>query len=360
MVLAKNYGYNVFLCTAEDSYLARISSKIDIEIIPYKEHFLNRFSNFHKYFPLHKLQKKIKFDIVHCFDFRHLFALSFQLKTEDLTALVVTQDHTIDKPLQRFWYRPLISRIDSLILINKNLKNDALGNLGLPNKKIDYFGMGIKNEVVQPQAEQQINFDLYKNYFLAATNISITSDEKSNLVPLLTALKVLNEKMPGGKKSKLIFISAVEFQKIEFLPEFMKYIQENQLEEDVLFITAFEISPILQYLDLWISICSEVLIEDFAISALLGEVPVILPRNFCSKNLLEEFEGVGETYKLFDSRELKDKWEKVILGSPVFKEKTRLYKYFIEREHSSKSYKTALLSLYSRVVLRRARLFRKK
>ena len=89
------------------------------------------------------------------------------------------------------------------------------------------------------------------------------------------------------------------------------------------------------------------------------EVPAIFARNFCSKDLIEEYEGVGETYKLYDSRELRDKWEKIILGNAVFKEKSRLYKFFIEREHSYKTYKGELLNLYTRTVQRRARLFRK-
>jgi hypothetical protein len=112
-------------------------------------------------------------------------------------------------------------------------------------------------------------------------------------------------------------------------------------------------------LSLWISSCPKELVEDFAISALMQEVPAIFARNFCTKDIIEEYEGVGETYKLYDARELRDKWDKVILGNAVFKQKTRLYKYFIEKEHSYKTYKVQLLNLYTRTVQRRARLFRK-
>ncbi|MDD4976604.1 MAG: hypothetical protein PHY93_19770, partial [Bacteriovorax sp.] len=166
--------------------------------------------------------------------------------------------------------------------------------------------------------------------------------------------------MPGGKKSKLVFISAVEFQSISILPEIMRQVQEQELQEDVLFVTTQDIVRVITYLNVWISNCSQELIEDFAISAIMQEVPAIFVRNFCTKDLIEEYEGVGETYKLYDARELRDKWEKIILGNAVFKEKTRLYKYFIEREHSYKTYKTQLLNLYTRTVQRRARLFRKK
>jgi hypothetical protein len=360
MLLAKKHGYNIYLCTYKNSFLAQIAGKLDIAIIPYKEHYLNNLTVFHKHFSLSKIFKRVKIDIVHCYDFNLLFSLSVQLKTENFTALIITQDHVIDKPLQRFWYRPLISRIDSLIIVNKNLKQDAIGNLGLPLKKIEYFGMGLKLDSPIDSESVAINFELYKNYFLAGTYVSPEISDLATLTPLLSALKVLNEKLPGAKMSKLVFISAVEFQSIAILPEIMRQIRELELEEDVLFVTTQDIVKIISYLNVWISNCSQELIEDFAISALLQEVPAIFARNFCTKDLLEEFEGIGETYKLYDARELRDKWEKVILGNAIFQEKTRLYKYFIEKEHSYKTYKTQLLNLYTRTVQRRARLFRKK
>ena len=273
---------------------------------------------------------------------------------------MITQDHVIDKPLQRFWYRPLISRIDSLIMINKNLKQDALGNLGLPLKKIEYFGMGLKLEAANDPEKIALNFELYQDYFLVGTYVSPEISDHTRLTPLLSALKVLNEKMPGGLKSKLVLLSAVEFQSISILPEIMREIQEQELQDDVLFVTTQDIVGVISNLNAWISNTPMELIEDFALSAIMHEVPAMMARNFCSKDLIEEYEGVGETYKLHDARELRDKWEKIILGSALYREKTQLYKYFIEREHSYKSYKTQLLNLYTRTVQRRARLFRKK
>lgn len=357
---AKKHGYNIYLCTYEDSFAARVAKHLEIEVIPYKPHFLNRFFRFHKHLSLTPAFKKAHIDIVHCYNFNLLFSLSIQLKRQNITALVITQDHTIDKPLQRFWYRPLISRIDSLIIANKNLLQDAIGNLGLPLKKVEYFGLGIKYEDAVNPLQIAVNFELYKDYFLAGTYVSPGLNDHKHLVPVLAALKVINEKVPAGMRSKLVLISPVDFQSMTLLPNLMRDIQEQDLQEDVLFVTTQDIIGVISRLNLWISNTPHELIEDFAISALVHEVPAILGRNFCSKDLLEEYEGVGETYKLFDARELRDKWEKIILGRAVYHEKTRLYKYFIEREHSHKSYKSQLLNLYSKSVQRRVRLFRKK
>ena len=297
--------------------------------------------------------------MVHCYDFNLLFSLSSQLKRQKLTALIITQDHVIDKPLQRFWYRPLIARIDSLIMINKNLLQDALGNLGLPLKRIEYFGMGIKNEDPTNQAKLAINFEQYKDYFLAGTYVSPEISDVETLTPLFSALKVLNEKLPGGIRSKLVLISAEDFQLLAILPEIMRQVELQQLQEDIVFVTTQDIFKVISFLNVWVSNCSKELIEDFALSAIMQEVPAIFARNFCTKDLLEDCEGIGESYKLFDARELRDKWEKIILGHTFYKEKARVYKYFIEREHSYKNYKIQLLNLYTRTVQRRARLFRK-
>jgi hypothetical protein len=360
MNLSKKLGHKVYLCTYEDSFLAKCARHLSIEIIPFKVHFINSMTVFHKHFSLKSLFKKIGIDIIHCYDFSLLLSLSIQLKTQNLVALIMTQDHLIDKPLQRFLFKPLISRIDSLIMVNKNLKQDARGNLDLTFKKIEYFGIGLKSDGLLENELVTVDFDLYKDYFLAGTYISPEGPELKTFTPLISALKVINEKSPGGKKSKLVFLSAVDFQTLSILPEIMRLIQEQELQDDVLFVTTSNVDNVLPHFNVWISNRENELIEDFAISALLHEVPAIMPRNFCTKDFLEDYVGVGETYKLYDARELRDKLEKIILGNAVFKEKARVYKYFIERDQSLKSYQTHLFAVYTRAVQRRVRLFAKK
>ena len=360
IVLAKTSGYNVLLCTYTDSFLAQKALAAGIEVVPYHDHFFNYFFSFHKYLSLKKFYKKHSIDIVHCYDFKFLFALSSQLKVLNRTALIISQDHAIDKPLQRFWYRPLITRIDSLILLNKNLQPDVLGNLGVSRRKIENFGMGLKEEIPEFQSETAVNFKLYKEYFLVGTYLSPELSDCTSLAPLLLALKVLNQKKSLGKQSKLCLISSIEFSQMKLLSSLKTQIESLDLQDEVLFITAKEIEAIIPYLNLWISSGAFELMEDFAMNAMLHCVPAIMPRNFCSKDFLEEYPGVGETYKLYDARELRDKWEKIMLTFGVFYENLRLYRFFIEREHSYLNYKNQLLGLYTRTVQRRLRAFRKK
>lgn len=361
MLLAKNQGYNVVLYAYADSFLAQKAQSAGIEIITYHESFLNLFFSFHKYISLKKVLKKYSsLEIVHCYDFSFLFALSTQLKVQNHTAFIFSQDHSVDKPLQRFWYRPLITRIDSLILLNKNLQPDAIGNLGVSRRKIEYFGMGLKEEIPAFQSEIAVNFNLYKEYFLVGTYLSPELSDCSSFSPLFLALKILNAKKALGKQSKLCLISSVEFSQMKLLADLKTQIEELDIKDEVLFITAKEIEAVIPYLNLWISSGATELMEDFAMTAMLHCVPALMPRNFCVKDFLEEYPGVGDTYKLYDARELRDRWEKFMLNSGAFLENLRLYRYFIERDHAYLKYKVQLLGLYNRTVQRRIRVFRKR
>jgi hypothetical protein len=360
MQMAKMHGYNILLCTYLDSFLSQKAQAAGIEIISYHDHVLNYFFSFHKFYSFKKIFKHYSIDIVHCYDFSLLFSLTSQLKVLKYTSLVFSQDCAIDKPLQRFWFRPLIARIDSLVLLNKNLEPDALGNLGVSRRKIEHFGMGLKDEISEFQNETAINFALYKDSFLVGTYLSPELSDCSSLSPLLLALKVLNEKKSLGKQSKLCLISSIEFSQMKLLSDLRTQIEVLELRDEVLFITAKEIEAIIPHLNLWISSGATELIEDFAMSSMMHGVPALMARNFCSRDFLEEYPGLGETYKTYDARELRDKWEKIMLSFGIFHEKLRLYRFFIERDHNYLNYKNQLLGLYTRTVQRRLRVFRKK
>lgn len=360
MTQARDHGYNVILMAQENSFVAQVGKEYGFEVEFIKNSFINSLMSFHRHISLHNIFKHHHIDIVHFYDSSILCSIAFQLKPHIKTALVFTQSSPIDKTLKFFWYRPFINRLDSLLLSNKNLWDDAQGNLGLESKKIEYFGNGIRFDSYLKESDITVNFDLYKDYFLAATYVSPGVDDHSLIAPILHALKVINQRKPAGKKSKLILISPIDFQTFDYLPKLMKEIQELGLEEDVLFVSTKDIPGLISHFDLWISNSPEELIEDHALCALTHEVPVILARNYCAKELLAEYEGVGESYKLYDARELRVRWESIMMSKSVYREKTRLYKFFIEREHSFKNYRAQLMSVYSRSISRRIRESRQK
>lgn len=365
IVIAKENGYNVIIYVEEDSLFHQKMKLQNLEVICIEPHFLNRLTVFHNHLPIRKIVDERKVDIVHCYDFSYLFSLSFQLQRRVMVSFVLSQDHSVEKQLRSFWYRPIITRIDSLILLNKHLKNDTLGGLQLPLKKIEYFGLPILTESEPGEeekkalAEVQKQFEQYDENFLVGAYVAPTSYDLKTLLPLFSALEVLKQKNPAGKVSKLVLISHVSFKEIPLFESMAKFIQDHKLENDLIFVTTRNIDAVQKYVQTWVCIDQNDLIEDFAISAILADVPVIFVRNFSSNELVREFQGIGETYKALDARELREKWEKMLTSNSLYAEKTRVFKYFFEREFSLANYRANLLGLYTRIVQRRNRLFKK-
>jgi len=358
MLLAREQGKDILLVAPLNSYISKEARDRHIQVYSFEKSFFNRLNFYHKHFSIKKILQQNKIEVIHCYDFNLLFSLSFQLRRYPLISLILTQEHAIDKPLQRFWYRPLISRIDYLILSNKELMQDALGNLGLPPKKIEYFGMGLSTSLVKMSDDVEEKFQLYKEYFLVGTHLSPELESVSSLEPLFYALHVLNEdRAYSQKKTKLILATATELKNFPLLKDLRLKIDELHLSEDVLFVSTPNLEAVIPKVNLWVSNCHTELLEDYSLVALMSDVPIIVGRNLCTMHLLKNYEGVGECYKLSDSRELREAWRKVMLAENVYISKIRLYKYFIEKEHDYKSYKRELRELYMRVHERRMRLF---
>lgn len=355
--IALEAGFKVVLATYLNSQLAKEAQALGIECVPINDHVINRFTAYHKHYPLKSVIKKYKISVVHCYEMSLLISMVTQLRGFNLVSLVITVDHPIDRPLQRFWYKPLIARIDFLILLNKHLKNDLVGNLALPSKKIEYFGMGIKNrKPVLPEAIDE-SFSSYKDYFLAGTYISSDLETIEPLVPILLSLKVINFKRESDLPVKLCLVAESDFKIMTILKPLKEFIEQNDLSNNIVFVSTKDVDGVMTKLSLWISNPGGELIEDYALSALVHEVPVLMPRNFCSRALFKEYEGIGESYKAFDSRELREKWSKILMGYNLYRDKTRLFKFFIEKEHDYKIYRQDLVDLYTKMTLRRSRIF---
>lgn len=358
--LAKLDGHQTILLSHPDTFVSKRALELGIETIILGKHFFNRFFTFHSYAPCIALAEKRQVDLIHIYDFEILFSISYQLNRHPLISLVVTVDHILQEQLKRLWFRPLIYRIDALLMLNPHLRNNLIGNLGLPTKKMAYFGTGVVDIDREVQDQIQQKFEIYKDYFLAGAFLPPAWKDVDHIVPALLALKIINQEMPGGKRSKLVLFSDHEFAGRDYFFNLKKVIEDHELQDDVLFIETQKMNEGPGELSLWICLNPDELIEDHALMALFNEVPVLFARNFTSKSFIYEHEGIGETYKLHDARELRENWTRILMGHSVFRDKVRLYKYFITREHHYPKYQADLLSLYTKLVQRRKRVFRKK
>ncbi len=364
--------YKVTVLVTEDSYLHTELKKLNVEVFFIGNHFLNRLTSFHDFVGLRTLFRKYgdEIQVIHIYEFNFLVGLSLQLLRKSLVSLVITSDSLVDDELRHFWYRPIITRIDSLIIIHKYLKNDVIGGLLLPHKKVDYFGMPLihdKKLLLQPEIPDEVlghsKINAYTHNLLIGTYVSPTLENFEDLIPIISALYVMKQKVNLEKELerplKLVLVGMVEFQSLKIFTALMNYIDAHQLNDDILFVTAIDVELIQKKFHLWVSLDPYAMVEDYALSAITKDIPIILPRNVCSAELLRDFQGIGETYKLGDSRELREKIEKALKNIGPYTQNTQVFKYFFEKEYSTIHYKNNLLGLYSRIIQRRSRLFKK-
>ncbi len=361
-IIAKEAGFSVYILTNEDNFLSKIAKLNNLEVLPFKNSILNKFSDFHLLINVKKILREFKISIVHCYDFQFVVSLSIQMRNFKDLSLVITHDHNIDLPLKSFIYRPFFSRIESLIISNRIILSDALGNLGISAWKIKYLGMGIKpkfEDETPKLLKEEAYFKQFQNYFLAGTYVSPEISNLDEIAYLLYALKSINTKSPSGITSKLVLISEANFSEMKIFQSFKNLVEELALQEEVIFVTASEVELILDKLSLWISHSELEFIEDFTILALIHHLPILVPKNLATMELFREYQGIGESYSKQDARDLRVQWEKILMANSVYREKVRLYKFFIEREHAFEPYKSGLLEIYQKLLERRQRLVQK-
>ena len=139
----------------------------------------------------------------------------------------------------------------------------------------------------------------------------------------------------------------------------MEKIKQFKVEDDVILVEEDEFSSHVHELHLWLTLTTHDLIEDFALMALTKDIPTIFIRNFTTLQFMADYPGLGETYKAQDARELREKWEAILLAHNYYVEKTRVYRFFLERECSTKNYRLELQELYRRTFSRRLKFFTK-
>jgi len=361
-LLANQAGFEVYILTNANNFLTKIALVNSLTVLPMSTSILNKFSDFHFLINAKKILKEYKISIVHCYDFHFVVSLSIQMRKLKEISLVITHDHNIDLPLKSFIYRPFFSRIEALIISNRVILSDALGNLGISAWKIKYLGMGIKpkfEETTEMKHLEEDHFKKYQNFFLAGTYISPEISQIDEIAFLFYALKSINTKNPGGVNSKLVLISESNFNEMKIFQELKNLIQELSLQDEVVFVTASEVEMILERLSVWISHTEQEFIEDFTVLGLIHHLPVLVPKNLATMELFREYQGIGEAYSKKDARDLRFHWEKILMANSVYREKVRLYKFFIEREHAFEPYKQGLTEIYQKLLERRQRLMQK-
>lgn len=352
ILTAKEVGHNVFLYCLRDSSIHNQAKAYGIDCFFHTGKNNLKLRHWFQLSELRKIIRDFNISLVHCFDLNFFWPLSYFLRKKKTVSLVLSLNSDIHKYFLDFYYRPLIGRLDLILLPIREMFESIHSHMGVPLMKMEFMGLGLslKSSKITPKRTDSWEMGAF---------IGGHVDDAEHVLPVLRTLSSLISHEDSDKNFKLYLISDKKWKQFVIYPELSKYILEHGLENFVSFEQIDEVELFQKKLHLWISLNKHEAIEDFTICALLNKVPVITPRNPFSMEVLRQFGNVGRTYKAGDSRELKNRCLEVAKEEDIILQNLTHASEQVERAFGVQSYKNQLLKLYERTLNKRARLYGK-
>lgn len=354
-LLAQENGARVYLYTYKKTRLRNKAHEAGIECLYHKGKFASKIFEWHK---LRKLSRKIddlNINLVHCYDTRVLWPLCFYLRQKKLIPLVFTLSSELKSYYRDFWYRPLSSRIDQVVLPLPDMVENVWGHLGLPPRKINFVGMGNHTRV---RDVERPPFRFTKERWYIGTNLNGIETNTQFLETLFHAFRVMVERKLEGKNFTFALYNEKTWADTKLTDELRRQVKDWGLEEHVAFVGPCDIAEQQKWVDLWLGLRRREDLEDYAIQALISGVPILVPRSSSSMELLRQYGQVGETYKVGDSREIREKTDTILRNLATYKNNLHKAHQGLSRDYGSDSYEEEMVSSYKKLLGRRRRLQR--
>lgn len=350
--ISKEIGHNVFLYCLRDSIIHMKAKSLGIDCLFHSGGLSFNFFKWHRLNDFVSYLTNFDIKLVHCYDINFLWPASFYLKRRNLVPLVFTFNHDIKKYYKKFWHKNLIRRIDKVFIPIKEMADGVHGHLEIPMRKFEYTGIG-----AQGCKAEEIVHKSTGSWFVGCSVGGHEVNAKS-LIPIISAVNSLNIKSSVSKKVKLIIYTEATWDKFLIHNEVKKLIKDLDATNHVFLETAESLDSACLNVDLWVGLSVKEPIEDLLMNSILSSRPSIAPRTYATMELFRKYGKLGETYKTSDSRELRDKMEKILYSydkyvSTIFSEKDLLLSDF-----GHEFYKNQLLSGYEKSLTKRERLFK--
>ncbi|WP_127718047.1 glycosyltransferase [Halobacteriovorax sp. HLS] len=353
-LISREIGHNVFLYCLRDSIIHMKAKALGIDCL---FHSAAISLNFFKWYRLNDFVNYLtKFDIrlVHCYDLKFLWPASFYLKRKHLVPLVFTFNHEIKKYYKKYWYKNLIQRIDQVFLPIKEMSDSVHDHMNIPLRKFEYTGIGVKSKEC-PESDQKSTGSWFVGCAVGGHEVS-----SEFLEPIISAVNSINAKGTLTKKVKLIIYSEVSWSKFLIHKNVKKFINTIGATEHIFLETTDKLSSACFNVDAWVGLNVREPMEDLLLCSALNSRPFLAPRKYAIMEFFRKYGVLGEAYKTSDTRELRDKLERMLLNYERYTTNLVAQKEQLETEFGYEFYKNQLLMGYEKTITKRERLFRKK
>jgi glycosyltransferase involved in cell wall biosynthesis len=356
VLLAQEQGFDAYLYCLKDSFLDIKASKQGVKVLHHRGKLSSRVLKWQKFINLKRVFSSIKFDLVHCYDLNSLWPLGFLLRGNSLVPLVVSLNLEIKKSYRQFWYKALAARADLFIIPASELEGGLTAHLNLPARKMECLPLGIQVDNVSKNALLARE----RKSRIIGSYIGPHEKDASFLLPILHTINILNLKAGENDFCNLYLFSEDDCKATTFYPELSRMILDMGLEERVSFLTFDKFNEPFIQVDLWVGLNQREFVHDFSLGALVHGLPVVVPRNSFSREVLGIGEVLGESYKLGDARELREKCEKVLSMRQEYRHNLKRASIVLGERFSLLHYKNQLFRTYQKLLDRRLRLHRKR
>lgn len=358
-LLAQAAGAQVYLYTYKSSVLAMRAQALGIECIFHQGKFVTKFHKWHKLRKLPKLLIEKNISVVHCYDIKVLWPLCFLMRRLPLVPLVFTLTTELKKYYRSFWYKPLVERVDQVLLPMAEMVDNVWGHLGIPPRKIDFVGLGLLPQK-KKESDENPPFRFTDKRWYIGTNLNGIETNTQFLTTTFHAFRVMVEKGLDGKNYTFALCNERGWGNSVLTGELRRQVKDWGLEEHVAFVDQTDVAKHQLDVDLWLGLGRREELEDYAIQALLAGKPVCIPRTAFSMEVFRTYGFVGETYMRNDSREIRVKCETILRNLSTYEKSLHKSHQSLRETYGHGSYREGMVKIYKKLLSRRKRLYRAK
>lgn len=358
-LMASKAGAKVYLYTYKDSVLDERAKDFNIECLYHQGKFVTKVFKWHKLRKLKNLLAELQVNVVHCYDIKVLWPLCLYMRSMPLVPLVFTLSGDLKKYYRSFWYRPLISRVDQVLLPMSELVENVWGHMGIPPRKIDFVGLGLNTLKRSEYAEgERPPFRFTNKRWYIGTNLNGIETNTHFLDTVFHSFRVMIEKGLDEKNYTFALCNERNWSECVLTSELRRQVKDWGLEEHVAFVDQRDVATHQLDVDLWLGLERREELEDYAVQALINGRPIVVPRSASSMEVMRSFGVVGETYMAGDSREIREKCETILRNYSTYEKNLHKSHQALMESYGSESYKDSLSKIYEKLLNRRRRLWR--
>jgi glycosyltransferase involved in cell wall biosynthesis len=356
-ILASEAGAKVYLYCYRDSVLHDRAKENNIECLFHNGKFVTKVFKWHKLRNLKNLLAELQVNIVHCYDIKVLWPLCLYIRSMPLVPLVFTLSNDLRSYFRSFWYKPLVERVDQVLLPMSEMVENVWGHMGIPPRKIDFVGLGLKS-IKRPKVESRPPFRFTDKRWYIGTNLNGIETNTHFLDTVFHSFRVMIEKGLDEKNYTFALCNERNWSECVLTNELRRQVKDWGLEEHVAFVEQKDVAQHQLDVDLWLGLTRREELEDYAVQSLISGKPICVPRSAFSMEVLRSFGVVGETYMTGDSREIREKCETILRNYSTYEKNLHKSHQALMEAYGDEVYRESLVKIYDKLLNRRRRLWK--